>query len=213
MIENLPQKYLNGVWLLRGLLNEELGFKEAAIIDFANAKKFDDSSSAYLEKQETISLTVFPLMNRLCTMFPYIDLEFPKRPKLVFQYSMIVQRVKPSFSFPFVKPPNMIPAADDELLSEFEPLAFSCRPEAPWIRKWENGIKFTDEIQDDNKIQIAPVGNSFLSHAIDEEKCIFIPKDKYAKYKQRKFRVKMKANSETNVTNSAHTENAQSKLD
>lgn len=56
--------------------------------------------------------------------------------------------LKPSFSFPFIKPPNMIPNVDEKVLkSEFD---FECnKPEAPWIKRCQKGgIKFTDEIQD-----------------------------------------------------------------
>jgi hypothetical protein len=56
---------------------------------------------------------------------------------------------KPSFSFPFVKPPNMIPNVDDKILtSEFDMKSVSApKPEAPWIKRCDFGIKFTDEIQ------------------------------------------------------------------
>lgn len=66
--------------------------------------------------------------------------------------------MRPSFSFPFVKPPNMTPASDNSLLEEFAPFAIKCRPEAPWIKRCGNAIKFTDEIQDDTKVQLATEG-------------------------------------------------------
>lgn len=55
----------------------------------------------------------------------------------------------------------MIPCADNEILKEFEPLAIGCKPEAPWIKRCNNGIKFTEEIQDDNKIVQNPGGKYF----------------------------------------------------
>ena len=54
--------------------------------------------------------------------------------------------VRPSFSFPFIKPPNMIPCVDNNVLDCLKPNAMPLKPEAPWIKKCSFGIKFTDEI-------------------------------------------------------------------
>jgi len=57
--------------------------------------------------------------------------------------------LKPSFSFPFIKPPNMIPCVDTALVLENFKLKKSgvqLKPEAPWIKKCQFGIKFTEEI-------------------------------------------------------------------
>ena len=54
--------------------------------------------------------------------------------------------LKPSFSFPFIKPPNMIPCVDNCVLEQFTTKAIPLKPEAPWIKRCSFGIKFTDEI-------------------------------------------------------------------
>ena len=57
--------------------------------------------------------------------------------------------LKPSFSFPFIKPPNMIPCVDQNVVLEQYNLKKSnvqLKPEAPWIKKCQFGIKFTEEI-------------------------------------------------------------------
>jgi hypothetical protein len=54
--------------------------------------------------------------------------------------------MKPSFSFPFIKPPNMIPCVDNSVLDQFNMKAIVLKPEAPWIKKCSFGIKFTEEI-------------------------------------------------------------------
>ena len=70
--------------------------------------------------------------------------------------------MKPSFSMPFIKPPNMIPNIDEELIQgEFTLKQIDApMPEAPWIRRVQadphsnlslqqqsiNAIKFTDNI-------------------------------------------------------------------
>lgn len=57
----------------------------------------------------------------------------------------------------------MIPSADKEVLREFEPLSFPCRPEAPWIKRCKYGIKFTEEIQDDDKVQLVTTQGTILA--------------------------------------------------
>jgi len=57
--------------------------------------------------------------------------------------------MKPSFSFPFIKPPNMIPCVDQNVVLEqfqLKKSAVQLKPEAPWIKKCQFGIKFTEEI-------------------------------------------------------------------
>ena len=54
--------------------------------------------------------------------------------------------MRPSFSFPFIKPPNMIPSVDDSLLEVFTPTALPLKPEAPWIKRTDFGIRFSEEI-------------------------------------------------------------------
>jgi len=52
---------------------------------------------------------------------------------------------------PFIKPPNMIPNIDeDNVQEEFNLKQIDApMPEAPWIRRCEHGIRFTDEMQDE----------------------------------------------------------------
>jgi len=52
----------------------------------------------------------------------------------------------------------MIPSPDNELLTEFQALAFQCRPEAPWVKRCGDAIKFTEEIQNESKIQLVCEG-------------------------------------------------------
>lgn len=67
--------------------------------------------------------------------------------KFVFPgYTGAALYLKPSFSFPFIKPPNMIPCVDNSVLEQFTAKAIPLKPEAPWIKKCSFGIKFTDEI-------------------------------------------------------------------
>jgi hypothetical protein len=88
--------------------------------------------------KKPIELDIFPSNSRLCTYFKYVKFSInPNYPAL---------KMRLSFSFPFIKPPNMIPSIDDSLLHVFSPTALPLKPEAPWIKRTEFGIKFTDEI-------------------------------------------------------------------
>lgn len=83
-------------------------------------------------------MPVFPQQQRLCNSFAFV-----KTPLMIGQSAIYL---RPSFSFPFIKPPNMIPCVENSVLDYFTPKAVPLKPEAPWIKKCSFGIKFTDEI-------------------------------------------------------------------
>lgn len=63
---------------------------------------------------------------------------------------------------PFIKPPNMIPNIDEEAIQgEFTLKQIDApMPEAPWIRRCQYGIKFTDNIlQDEDELEEDNNGN------------------------------------------------------
>lgn len=88
-----------------------------------------------------MSLNPFPLGSRLCGLFPEVKLSIAGAPSWFYS--------RPSFSFPFVKPPNMIPNVEESVLASDFSLKHAAppKPEAPWIKRCDYGIKFTDEIQ------------------------------------------------------------------
>lgn len=83
MIDNMPERYVGNTWLLHGLLNEALGDKEEANKDFDSARSCDSNAITYLDDNQPITLEIFPSMNRLCTLFPVVELSFGSHPKLV----------------------------------------------------------------------------------------------------------------------------------
>ena len=83
MINNMPENYLSSAWVLRGLLNELLGNEKEAKNDFKNAKSQDEKSKNFLEKNEPITLEIFPDMNRLCIQFPLIEFKFANHSPIV----------------------------------------------------------------------------------------------------------------------------------
>lgn len=55
--------------------------------------------------------------------------------------------IKMAFNYPMIRPMNVLPMAGDFVLEELDPMAIPCFPEPPWIKRCNFGIKFTDEIQ------------------------------------------------------------------
>ena len=84
----------------------------------------------------------FPPKGRLCAQLPYVHLEIGAMRQPA--------KVRPSCSMPFIKPPNMIPNVDEEqILKELKLKHIGgVKPEAPWIKRCQHGIKFTEEIQE-----------------------------------------------------------------
>ena len=80
--------------------------------------------------------------------------------------------MKPSFSFPFIKPPNMIPIVDPNYLSEIDISLIKPVPEAPWIKRAGNFIKFTDDIfETDLDFGDGETHRMNKTSAQDKEKC------------------------------------------
>ena len=139
MLSTVPKKYTSQLWIIRGIIHQLLNNSQMSKKDIKRALKYDkENTLKYTEQNKNIYLPVFPQQQRLCNSFAFI-----KTP-LVFNNAAIFLR--PSFSFPFIKPPNMIPCVDNAVLDTFTAKAVPLKPEAPWIKKCSFGIKFTDEI-------------------------------------------------------------------
>jgi len=95
----------------------------------------------------------------------------------------------------------MTPCPSDEILNEFLPFAFQCRPEAPWIKRCGNGIKFTEEIEDDSRIQLIHDSNSLYN--LIEDKYIYMPTKEQAKFRIKECKLKTKANSMSTIISPA----------
>lgn len=91
-----------------------------------------------MQKKENVYLSVFPQQQRLCNSFAFVETTLTNEGSTIC--------LRPSFSFPFIKPPNMIPCVDNQVLDGLNSKAVPLKPEAPWIKKCSFGIKFTDEI-------------------------------------------------------------------
>lgn len=140
IMDTMPKKYAAQLWLIRYILNTIVGHSQQAKQDLKRAYKYDNENTIkYIDQKVNVTLTVFPQQQRLCNFFSFAKFCFPS-------VSSACLYLKPSFSFPFIKPPNMIPCVDNSVLEQFTSKAIPLKPEAPWIKKCNFGIKFTEQI-------------------------------------------------------------------
>jgi hypothetical protein len=98
-------------------------------LDFNKAFDEDQETAVrYFDEKQNVSLNPFSVSNRLCSNYPTVKIIIDKNNPPIL--------TRPSFSFPFIKPPNMIPNVDEKVLSkEFYIAEFDLnKPEAPWIK-------------------------------------------------------------------------------
>lgn len=137
-----PRKYQKYFYLLRSLVFNELdNNSEKAKKDMQKFIKSDpEMHDSFMIKRQDLVIEPFPNKTRLCSLYPMVEIKLGAAPAKLM--------ARPSFSMPFIKPPNMIPNIDEESLqTEFNLKQIDApMPEAPWIRRCQHGIKFTDEI-------------------------------------------------------------------
>lgn len=92
---------------------------------------------------------------------------------------------------PFVKPPGIIPYIDKSILDEFTYKAINCKPEAPWIKRCEYGIKFTDEIRS----TIDSVESEPEEKTPAAGRPLYVEEEQYSKLKEECSNVRLKSKS------------------
>lgn len=126
-----PAKTVKQILLVRALIHAETG----------QTDKQNQDMTLYLKNFKEINknaqgvVLVEPLSSkgRICNQFEPITFNFTKsKIKGAFDIQM-----RPSFSMPFIKPPNMIPNINEEVIqSEFNLKQIDApMPEAPWNRQ------------------------------------------------------------------------------
>ncbi|CAD8188211.1 unnamed protein product [Paramecium pentaurelia] len=80
---------------------------------------------------------LFPQHNRLCSIYPAIQISLKK-------YSLLIRM---SFCLPIVEFPSQPILFDEQLLQKISPKVVENKPEAPWIKRSNEGVIFTDNIQ------------------------------------------------------------------
>lgn len=99
--------------------------------DFVIFKKFVCGEIENFKREE-----VFPSKNKLSN---FID-------KIPVTMGNCKLELKMCLPFPKVEPPEIFPTFDKSLLQRLSVLNVERKPEAPWILRETNSIKFTDKI-------------------------------------------------------------------
>ena len=61
VIDTIAKKYANQLWILRGIVNDILGYKDQSVKDLKRAYKYDkENTSKLLDQGEDIHLGIFP---------------------------------------------------------------------------------------------------------------------------------------------------------
>lgn len=79
---------------------------------------------------------IFVLKNKLSKYLPQLLLPLPKG----------ARRIRLCVPYPKVEPPEISPKFDEEVLKDVHVDAIEPKPEAPWILKEDNSIKFTEKM-------------------------------------------------------------------
>ncbi len=108
--------------------------------DFVQFKKFVMGDIETFKKEE-----VFPSRNKLSNFIQKIKVTSHNRNPL---------ELKLCIPFPKVEPPEIFPAFDNSLLMRLSVLNVERKPEAPWILRETNSIKFTDKIEVYSRLQL-----------------------------------------------------------
>lgn len=67
MFETIPKKYAGQLWLIRAQAYSLSGNQTQAKKDLKRAEKYDnDTFISFMQKKESVYLTVFPTQSRLC---------------------------------------------------------------------------------------------------------------------------------------------------
>ena len=97
-----------------------------------------------------ISSTIFPTTNRLCGIYEETPVKVPN--------SQIEVSVRLSFCLPSVTLPETIIKAGFEILCDLKITSVENRPEAPWIKRSEEGIIFTSDIISTEASEVRDIG-------------------------------------------------------
>ena len=111
-MERCPAKYTKDVLMIEDILYRWGKAKKTSKAVPAHTKEEEAKVSPDEKKEEPLFIEPFAAAHRLCRFFPCV--QFKLRDDACQTAPTFMAR--PSFSFPFVKPPNMIPNVDETLL-------------------------------------------------------------------------------------------------
>lgn len=142
----LPERHKNNFGVLRVCVFEHFGMAKEAEKELKVFKvKEPEVCAEILNKNKPFELEIFQIVKpRLCHQFSAVKFPPDGAPR---KNNRIQILLRPSFSMPFVKPPNMIPCVDEVAIqAEFNLKQIDApMPEAPWVNRCAHGtIVFTE---------------------------------------------------------------------
>lgn len=111
-MERCPAKYTQDVLMIEDILHRWGKAKKASKAAASGQAKKEKENASTGNQEEPLFIEPFAAAHRLCRFFPCV--QFKLRDDVNETAPTFMAR--PSFSFPFVKPPNMIPNVDETLL-------------------------------------------------------------------------------------------------
>mmetsp|Transcript_1719 Transcript_1719/g.2224 ORF Transcript_1719/g.2224 Transcript_1719/m.2224 type:complete len:231 (-) Transcript_1719:436-1128(-) len=126
LLSSCPQKYHRDVVRLRDIIASWVKALKAG------QKESDPTDLVIADRQPPVMIQPFPTTHRLCKFFPCQIFSFHIQQEAGGLTDFIA---RPTFSFPFVKPPNMIPNVDESILHT----EFGC-PFAPSTEATEKAV-------------------------------------------------------------------------
>lgn len=91
---------------------------------------------------------LFSLRNKISRFLPSVQVPLSHKDKIV------TRSMKICIPYPKVEPPDINPTFDKKLIETVNLNAMERRPEAPWILKENNTIKFTDKMEVFSKLSL-----------------------------------------------------------
>lgn len=145
----LTDKHKKYLTLLRYVVYEYFDMSKEAESELKQFKSKEPAlHDSLFTKGKSLEFEMFSVQHkRLCNQFKAV--KFPPESTPRNKLNGAVLLLRPSFSMPFIKPPNMIPCVDETAIQ----LEFNLKqidapmPEAPWINRCPHGtVIFTEDI-------------------------------------------------------------------
>ncbi|CAD8164820.1 unnamed protein product [Paramecium octaurelia] len=135
LLGNMDEAFETLTLLLEHLSQIEFRVQLQILVDLLRDDLLDTPPGEQFSQIQEFQL--FPQHNRLCSIYPAIQLQLKK-------YSF---QIRMSFCLPIVEFPSQPIVFDEQLLLKISPKVVENKPEAPWIKRSNEGVIFTDNIQ------------------------------------------------------------------
>lgn len=138
-------------FLVAGQMSECMTTLQPLLVHHRTAEKTRSLLSMIQSQSPAlVSTCVFPTTNRLCGIYEEVSAKVPG--------SAVELSLRLSFCLPSVSLPETTIKAGFDILSELKITSVENRPEAPWIKRSDEGIQFTSDIISTEASEVRDVG-------------------------------------------------------